>query len=198
MHIITAEIKKIPFTYKTIGTAAPLEEVTVRLQISGKLLKLLFKEGDFVKKGDLLAQIDDATAQTGLNMAVAELASASAQFNEAETNLDRYRKLQKNSVVSKKMLEEQESLFEQAQATVDSAKSQIDAAQINLDHTNIYAPVSGRIGLIKKHEGNLVAENDSEGIVQIVQVSPISVIFSLPQQFFLHLKKQRLPFRQCF
>lgn len=190
VHIITAEIKKIPFTYKTIGIAAPLEEVTVRPQISGKLLKLFFKEGDYVQKGDLLAKIDDAAAKAELDKAVAELASASAQFDEAKTNLVRYRKLQKNSVVSKKMLEEKESLYEQAQAAVDSAKSQIDTAKINLDHTNIYALVAGRIGLIKTYEGNLLAENDSEGIIQIVQISPISVIFSLPPQFFIHLKIQ--------
>lgn len=185
---LVAEIKKIPFTYKTVGIAAPLQEVNVRPQISGKITKIFFDEGTFVQKNEIIAQIDDATPKAELAKAQAEQAVTQAKFNEAEKNLVRYRKLSKNSVVSQKTLEEQESLFNQLAASLSAEKAQIETMQTTLNHTKITAPISGRIGLIQTHEGNLIAENDSVGIAKITQISPLSVVFSLPQKLFYTLQ----------
>lgn len=178
---ITATAKPLLYKYNTVGTVAPLQEVVVQPQISGKLEDVLFNEGDMVTEGAVLAKIDDAQPQAELERAQAELAVNQAKLQEAENNLKRYKQLRKVSVVSQKALEEYESAYKQLQAMVESGKAQVKSAQINYDHTKIAAPISGRIGLRKVDKGNIVSMSDNAEIATIVQMSPISVIFSIPQ-----------------
>ena len=188
VHTIMAKALPIPFVYNTIGTVVPLQEVTVRPQISGKLVNILFKEGDLVPEGTVIARIDDASAEAELDRTEAELAVNQAKLDEAENNLKRYRQLRKSSIISQKALEEQQFLCEQLRAAVKSDKAQVEIAQINYNHTQITAPISGRIGLKNINKGNLVSVSDTGGIATIIQLSPISVVFSLPQQLLYILE----------
>lgn len=182
VHAVAAVAKLLPYKYSTIGTVVPLQEVVVQPQISGKLTDILFNEGDMVKEGGIIAKIDDASAEAELDRTEAELAINQAKLHEAETNLKRYKQLRKSSVVSQKALEEYESLHEQLQAAVMSSKAQVEMARINYEHTKITAPISGRIGLKNVNKGNMVSVSDNRGIATIVQISPISTVFSLPQR----------------
>lgn len=182
VHTVTAAPQPLPYKYNTIGTVVPLQEVVVQPQVSGKLTDILFNEGDMVTEGRIIAKIDDASAEAELDRTEAELAVNQAKLHEAETNLKRYKQLRKGSVVSQKALEESESVCRQLRAAVMSSKAQVEIARINYDHTKITAPISGRIGLKSVNKGNIVSASDNRGIATIVQISPISVIFSLPQR----------------
>lgn len=182
VHTIVAAPQDLPFAYNTIGIVSPLQEVSVKPQISGKLVNILFQEGDFVSEGDIIAKIDDATPKAELDRTQAELAANQAKLTEAEANLQRYRKLHTSSIVSQKTLDEYEALYRQLKATVAGNRAQVKIAEISYNHTNITAPISGRIGLKHINRGNIVST--AEEIASIVQISPISVIFSIPQQLF--------------
>lgn len=191
VHAISAVPEKIPYKYNTIGTVVPLQEVVVQPQISGKLTDILFNEGDTVAQGDVIAKIDEASAEAELDRTEAELAANQAKLHEAETNLKRYKQLRKSSIISQKALEEYESACEQLRASVMSSKAQMEIAQINYEHTKITAPISGRIGLKNINKGNIVSVSDNKGIATIIQISPISVVFSLPQRLFPVLAHNR-------
>lgn len=189
IHTITAKVKEIPYLYRTIGRAEALQEVLVKPQISGRLTDILFKEGDTVREGDIIAVIDEASAEAELDIAEAELTVNLSKLHEAEINFKRYKKLHNSAVVSQKVLEEKQALYEQLQAAVKSSRGQLEIAQINYQHTKITAPISGVIGFRNINRGNLVTTGSV--IVKIVQVSPMSVVFSVPQQYAPFLKKNQ-------
>lgn len=186
VRAVAAAAEKLPFAYGTIGTATALQKVVVQPQISGKLTAVLFKEGDFVKKGDLIAEIDDAEAAAELSRAEAELASANAALREAEKNLKRLALLKKSGYASQKSWDAQTSLCDRLRAAVQSAEAQTEAARINMGYTKIAAPVSGRAGFKNVDAGNVVTPAAS--IATIVQTNPMSVVFSLPQRVFSKLE----------
>ncbi|MGA9854361.1 MAG: MdtA/MuxA family multidrug efflux RND transporter periplasmic adaptor subunit [Gammaproteobacteria bacterium] len=171
----------IPITLSALGTVTPLATVTVLTQINGQLMKLGFTEGKMVKKGDFLAQIDPRPYQVALEQAQGQLARDQGLLHQAQSDLARYRMLAAEDSISAQQVTDQTYLVEQYQGTVKSDQAQIDLARLDLSYCHIVAPVSGRVGLRQVDVGNYVQTSNSNGIVVITELSPISVIFTLPE-----------------
>ncbi|MGB9428987.1 MAG: MdtA/MuxA family multidrug efflux RND transporter periplasmic adaptor subunit [Gammaproteobacteria bacterium] len=177
----TAVRGNIPITLSALGTVTPLAMVTVQTQINGQLMKLGFTEGEMVKKGAFLAQIDPRPYQVALEQAQGQLTHDMGLLHQAQSDLARYRTLAAQDSISAQQLTDQTYLVEQYQGTVKSDQAQIDNAKLNLTYCHIIAPVSGRVGLRQVDVGNYVQTSNTNGIVVITELSPISVIFSLPE-----------------
>lgn len=180
--VATAAKADVPVYLDAVGTTKALNTVTVRPQVDGKLLSVGFKEGQDVKKGDVLARIDPTTYQAQLDQAVAKKAQDAAQLANARLDLDRYEKLATTNAINRQQTDTQRALVAQYAALVQSDQAAIENAQAMLGYTNIVAPIDGRTGIRMVDEGNIVHASDSTGIVMITQVKPISVLFNLPQQ----------------
>jgi membrane fusion protein, multidrug efflux system len=173
----------VPVYLDAVGTIKALNTVTVRPQVDGKLLSVNFKEGDDVKKGDILARIDPVIYQAQLDQAVARKAQDEAQLANAKIDLERYEKLAATAAINKQQADTQRALVAQNTALVQADQAAIDNARAMLGYTTITAPLDGRTGIRMVDEGNLVRAADSNSaIVVITQVRPISVLFNLPQQ----------------
>jgi multidrug efflux system membrane fusion protein len=172
----------VPDYLDAVGTIKALNTVTVSPQVDGKLLSVNFKEGDDVKKGDVLAQIDPVTYQAQLDQAKAKKAQDEAQLANAKVDLDRYEKLAATNAINKQQADTQRALVQQDAALVQSDQAAVESAQATLGYTKIVAPIDGRTGIRQVDEGNIVHAASSPAIVVITQIKPISVIFNLPQQ----------------
>ena len=177
----TAQQGTIDVTLDELGTVTPLATVTVRTQISGQLMKLLFTEGQMVQKGDLIAEIDSRPYDLALAQMQGQLARDQALLKNAELDLARYRKLVAQDSIPHQQLDTQDALVRQLQGTVMTDQAQVDNAKLNVVYCHITAPVSGRIGLRQVDAGNYVQTNDTNGIVVIAQIQPITVIFTVPE-----------------
>ena len=178
----TAAKADVPVYLDAVGTTKALNTVTVRPQVDGKLISVGFKEGQDVRRGDVLARIDPTTYQAQLDQAVAKKAQDAAQLANARLDLDRYEKLAANNAVTRQQADTQRALVAQYAALVQADQAAIANAQAMLGYTTIVAPIDGRTGIRMVDEGNIVHTSDSTGIVVITQVKPISVLFNLPQQ----------------
>ncbi|HEX5210689.1 MAG TPA: efflux RND transporter periplasmic adaptor subunit [Pseudolabrys sp.] len=172
----------VPVYLDAVGTIKALNTVTVSPQVDGKLISVNFKEGDDVKKGDVLAKIDPTTYQAQLDQAKAKKAQDEAQLANAKVDLDRYEKLAATNAINRQQADTQKALVAQDTALVQSDQAAIENAQATLGYTTIVAPIAGRTGIRQVDEGNIVHASSSPAIVVITQVKPISVIFNLPQQ----------------
>lgn len=173
----------VPVYLDAVGTTRALNTVTVRPQVDGKLLSVAFKEGQDVKKGDILAQIDPTTFKAQLDQAVAKKAQDQALLTNAQNDLTRYEQLAATNAVNRQQLDTQKSLVAQLTAQVQSDQAAIESAQATLNYASVRAPIDGRTGLRQVDEGNIVHASDSTGIVTITQLKPISILFNLPQQY---------------
>ena len=171
----------MPIILTQLGTVAPLAMVTVKTQISGYLTQVEFREGQMVKAGDFLAQIDPRPYEVALELAQAQLAKDQALLKNAQLDLVRYNNLVAQNSIAKQTRDTQESLVGQYLATVKADQAQIDAQNLNLTYCHIVAPVTGRVGLRQVDAGNYVQTSDPNGIVVVTQLQPISVIFTLPE-----------------
>lgn len=171
----------VPVYLEGVGTAAAYRTVTVRPQVDGKLDKVLFKEGQEVKEGDVLATIEPTTYKARLDQAMAKKAQTESQLENAKTDLDRMNRMTKEFVVQK-TLDTQKATVAQLTAQLRSDQAAIDDAKNNLDYTTIRAPMAGRTGIRLVDEGNIVQASATSAIVVLTQVKPITVLFSLPQQ----------------
>ena len=182
MPVGTARVEKgdMPVVLNALGTVTPLATVTVKTQISGQLIEVAFKEGQLVRKGDFLAQIDPRPYQVSLAQAEAQLAKDMAALRNAETDLARYRTLLSQNSIASQTVDTQAATVLQARSTVQADQALIDAQKLNLAYARIVAPIGGRVGLRQVDSGNYVQTNDANGIVVITQLQPISVIFNLP------------------
>ncbi len=171
----------IPLYVDALGTVTSLATVTVRTQIAGNLQQIGFEEGQIVKAGDFLAQIDARPYQATLAQAQAQLAKDTSLHAQAQADLARFVTLGKQDSIATQQVDDQKFLVAQDLAAMASDQAQIDAANLNIAYCRIVAPISGRIGLRQVDQGNYVQVSDTNGIVVITQIQPISVIFSTPE-----------------
>jgi multidrug efflux system membrane fusion protein len=164
-----------------LGTITPLATVTVRPQVSGILTRIRFQEGQLVKAGDPLAEIDPRPFRAALDQAVGNLRRDQAQLADAKLDLTRFEELIKEDSVAQQQLDTQRALVAQYTGTVASDEAQVETARINLQYTNITSPVSGRVGLRQVDQGNYVTPGDTNGIVVVTELQPISAIFAIPE-----------------
>jgi len=179
--VATVQKGDMPVTLTGLGTVTPLATVTVKTQINGYLTQVAFQEGQMVKKGDFLAQIDPRPYQVALEQAEGQLAKDQALLKNAQLDLVRYNTLVAQNSVATQTRDTQVSLVAQDQAAIKTDQAQVDAQKLNLVYAHIVSPVTGRVGLRQVDAGNYVQTSDPNGIVIVTQLQPISVIFTLPE-----------------
>jgi len=184
-----ASVADVPIYLDAVGNTRALNTVTVRPQVGGQIVKVHFKEGQDVTRGFVLAEIDPRTYQAQYDQAVAKKAQDEATLANARLDVDRYTRLAASNSGSKQQADTQKALVAQLEAQVQGDQAAIDNTSTMLSYTKIVSPLDGRTGLRLIDEGNLVQANDTNGIVVITQVRPISVLFNLPQQQFPQVNK---------
>ena len=178
----TPRIQDVPVYLEGVGAVRALNNVVVRAQVDGKLIAVNFTEGQDVKKGDILGEIDPAIYKAQYDQAVAKKAQDEAQLANMRLDLTRYQQLAASNAGSKQQADTQRAVVAQQEALVNADQAAIENAQATLGYTKIIAPLSGRAGLRQVDQGNIVHASDATGLVVITQLQPIAVQFSLPQQ----------------
>jgi multidrug efflux system membrane fusion protein len=192
MPVVIAQARTgdMPITLIGLGTVSPLATVTVQSQISGQIMKIAFKEGQTVKEGDALIQIDPRPYQVALEQAEGALARDRALLANARVDLDRYQTLFAQDSIAEQQLATQKSLVAQDEGNVRTDQGQIDAAKLNLTYCHIVSPITGRVGLQQVNVGNYVTPAEPNGLVVVTQLKPITVLFTLPEDDIPPLMKQ--------
>ncbi len=188
VKIARAAVFDIPHVVEVVGTVDSLKDTLIRTQVEGVLTAVSFNEGDLVQAGDLLATIDDRPYRAALAAAQAHLARDRAMLAVAERELTRAQTLLKQNVTSIQTVDQQSAEVEQLRATIALDEANVESAAVDLSFTKIYSPTTGRAGLREVDPGNLVRPADASGIASIVQMDPVSVVFSVPQQMLAELK----------
>jgi multidrug efflux system membrane fusion protein len=182
--VTIAQVRKadFPVYLNGLGTVQPYDTVTVRSRVDGEIIKVAFKQGQMVKEGDLLVQIDPRPYQAALDQALAKKAQDEATLKDAQLNLKRYTDLAKQDFASHQQLDTQQATVNQLTAQIKGDQAAIDNAQTQLSYTTIKAPLSGKTGFRNIDPGNIVHASDQAGIVTIVKLQPISVVFTAPEE----------------
>ena len=191
--VVTATLAKradFPIVLQSIGQVQAYNTVLVRARVDGQIMKIAFNEGQKVKQGDLLAQVDSRPFQAALDQAVAKKAQDEANVANAKLDLARFATLAKQDFATKQQLDTQNALVLQLTASIAADSAAIDAARTQLDYTTIRAPISGRAGFRLIDEGNLVNAGQQTGIVSIAQLQPIAVIFAEPQEHVTRINEE--------
>jgi membrane fusion protein, multidrug efflux system len=179
--VSTAERRDVPVYLEGLGSVQAYNTVSLKSRVDGQIVQIAFKEGQYVKQGDLLIVIDPRPYQVMLEQAQAALARDQAQLKNAQLDFDRYQGLVKDGVIAQQQFDTQQALVNQLQGTVQNDQATIDNAKLQLVYTRITAPVSGRIGLRLVDIGNMVHASDTTALLVITQLQPIAVVFTLPE-----------------
>jgi len=183
VNVSVGEVKQgdMPVALDALGTVTSLATITLRPQVSGRITEVGFKEGQYVKAGDFLIQIDPRPYQAALDQASGQLARDEALLGVARLDQKRYETLLKQDSIARQQVDTQRSLVHQDEAIVRADKAAVETAKLNLEYSRIVSPVDGRIGLRIVDPGNFVQPSNANGLVIVTQTKPISVIFPLPQ-----------------
>ncbi|MGA3293359.1 MAG: MdtA/MuxA family multidrug efflux RND transporter periplasmic adaptor subunit [Candidatus Acidiferrales bacterium] len=179
--VTTVQQRDVPFYLTGLGSVTAYNTVTVHTRVDGQIMQVFFKEGQFVREGDVLIEIDPRPYQVALDQAQGQLAKDVASQNDAKVNLNRYQTLWQEGVVARQQLDTQQATVGQFDGAIQSDKAQIDSARLNLTYSRITSPINGRVGLRLVDPGNIVHATDTNGMLVITQVQPIAVIFTLPE-----------------
>jgi multidrug efflux system membrane fusion protein len=181
VSVAKVEQKDFPIFLDGLGTVTAYRTVTVRSQVDGRLDEVLFREGQEVKKGDVIAQIDPRPFQIQLHQGEGALARDQAQLAGAQRNLQRFADLAKRKLIAQQQADDQRALVGQFEGAVRIDRAAIETAKLNLAYARITSPIEGIAGIRNVDPGNLIHASDANGIVTIAQLDPIAVIFTLPQ-----------------
>lgn len=180
---------------KAIGTVIPANTVLVQSQVAGILQKIYFQEGQYIKKGQLLAQIDPTPFQVALAQAQGTQQQNLAQLRNAQTELDRYLLLYKQDSIAKQQVDQQQALVNQLKGQMQANQALVDAAKLQLSYSKIYAPIEGRAGFRLKDIGNLIQANEATGLLSITQIRPVYVQFAIAENY-LDMVRQAIKNKQ--
>ena len=181
VSVVAAQRKDIRVILSAIGNIAALNMATVRTHVDGELKVIYFKEGQQVRAGALLAEIDPRTYEIQLAQAQGQLARDMAQLRNAQLDMERYKDLLAKDSIAKQQVDTQDALVRQLVGTVQTDQAQLDNAKLQLSYTRITAPISGRLGLKQVDLGNFLHVSDATGLVSITQTQPIAVVFAMPE-----------------
>jgi multidrug efflux system membrane fusion protein len=188
--VAAVQQKDVPIYLEGLGYATPLYTTTVKTQVDGRLDQVFFKEGQKVKKGELIAQIDPRPFVIQLHNAQAALARDSAQLKNGKLNRDRYQTLRGEHLIAEQQFTDQQALVEQYGATVQTDEAAIETAKLNIDYAHITSPIDGVTGVRLVDPGNIIHQVDTGGIVILTQLDPMAVLFTLPEDDLPRVAKQ--------
>lgn len=180
--LATARTQEVPQTFEAIGTVEPLVAATVRAQLSGTLMAIDVQEGQRVRKGQVIARIDDRPYTIALDQARAAMARDQAQLDNARLDLARYQRLLAQDSIAAQQVTSQQATVRQLSATVAADQAQVADARLKLSYTRLIAPVTGRVGLRQADIGDLVGPSDPAGVFTVTQEAPVDVSFALAQE----------------
>jgi multidrug efflux system membrane fusion protein len=181
VSVATVAQKAMPVYLTGLGSVTPYYSVTIKTRVDGQLMRVNFREGQEVKQGYLLAEIDPKPYQAALDQAKGQLAKDQAQLADDQAEYNRYLALYNTGVSSKETLESERASFGELEGTVKADQAAIEAAQVNLNYCEIRSPITGRVGLRLVDPGNIVHAADATGLLLVTQLKPIAVIFTLPE-----------------
>lgn len=183
VRVVGVQRGDLQLQIKAIGTVVPANTVNVQSQVSGVLQKLYFQEGQYIRKGQLLAQIDPTPFQVALAQAQGTQQQNLAQLQNAQTELNRYQLLYKQDSIAKQQVDQQQALVNQLKGQMQANQAQVDAAKLQLSYTKIYAPIEGRVGFRLKDAGNLIQANEATGLLSITQIHPVYIQFAIAENY---------------
>jgi multidrug efflux system membrane fusion protein len=186
----TVASQNVPIYLRGVGTVIAHNNVLVRSQVTGQIIKIAFMQGQTVRKGDLLAEIDPRPYQAQLDQAIANRDRDQAQVLNAQANLNRYTPLAAKGYATTQLVDTQKAQLAQLQAMVKADEAVIESAKTNLSYTQLRSPIDGVTGILQIDEGNIIHPTDPNGLVDVTQVQPIDVLFTLPQTDFVEIQQQ--------
>jgi multidrug efflux system membrane fusion protein len=184
-----ATLRDVPIQIPLVGTVVARESVVLKSRIDSQIIGVFFKDGDFVKEGQILFELDSRALKAQINQLEAALVKEEAQLVNAKRQYERAQKLVKTNVVSQAQVDTAKANYEGQLAQVGAAKANLDNLNVQLSYTSITAPISGRTGTINVTRGNNVKANDTQPLVTINQISPIRVQFAIPQRYYSQVKE---------
>ena len=192
ISVVTSTARKgnIGVYVNALGSVTPLSTVTIRSRVDGQLMSVNYREGQLVREGDLLAEIDPRPFQTQLTQAEGQLERDQALLNNAVVDLERYKTAYSKNAVPKQQLDTQTALVHQYEGTVKNDEGLVANAKLQLDYCRITAPTSGRVGLRLVDPGNIVHATDTNGMLVITQLQPMTVVFSVAEDYLPHIQEQ--------
>lgn len=187
--VASVEQRSMPVQVTAIGSVEPFETVSVKTQVTGQLMGVFFKEGDDVRKGQLLFSLDKRQIQADIKKNQGQLARDEASLANAKAQAARYEALFKQGIISREQYETQVTNAETFAAAVEADKAMVEASKVQLTYTDIYSPIDGKTGSLIVHQGNMVKANDSVALVVINRIQPVYVTFSVPEGQLANIKR---------